>query len=887
MADKTAALKPTEKHLSIPLGIPEVIAAYKADFAYINDEAHDETYKWRAVQWYKEHWNINAPDFAAMLSSAFSKADNLLTAGMYYAYGVLCNFAEMQPETVREMFRELYDESQPLETRYDQFRKSCDALLIEYRNNSADHAKAHNHYQDLHAVSVYLFFAYPEKYFIYKASVEKAFRALTGLAEETHKPSGKLWKLESYSALCQSVLDVAAADADLLKRNRSRFDADCYPDPSSHLLALDIVYYGGAYLYPELTKTKPAAYWPSSTEYDPHITTEQWKTVLDDRAVTSPETLAMLRMMLELGGESTCAHLASVYGNVHNYYNMLGSTFGKRVAEALHCPVCRTDEKTRYFPIPFVGRSVTEDGTQHYAWKLRDELKEALEQMDLSQNKPATPKKTVTDVPKNTILYGPPGTGKTYQTVRYAVAILENKPLQDVEREPYQAVLLRYNRYKAAGRIEFTTFHQSYGYEEFIEGIRPVLDHDNDDQKDLTYEIAPGLFKLLCDRASEPILTQKNQDIGLNASPTIWKVSLAGTGKNPTRDECLKSGHIRIGYDSYGESITSETNFTAGGKNVLDAFIYKMQVGDIVLSCFSASTIDAIGVVTGDYEWHDEYEQYKRLRKVNWLVKDIREDITEANGSTMTLSSVYRLRISLSDVMALVSKHSSASSKFQANDQNYVFIMDEINRGNISKIFGELITLIEPTKRLGQPEGISVKLPYSKTPFGVPDNVYLIGTMNTADRSIATLDTALRRRFSFREMQPDPAVLEGIFVEGLSIQDLFVRMNRKISVLYDNDHTIGHAYFTKLKESPTLETLASIFENNILPLLQEYFYEDYEKIRLVLGDNNKPNEAEQFITAKAVDYAALFGNTDFEMDDAFQYKINPAAFHKIEAYRSI
>ena len=882
MADNAMDSNPTGKPFFVPLSIPEVIAAYKADFALVNK---NELYKWRAVQWYKSHWDINAPDFAVMLSAAFSKAYNLLDAGMYFPYKMLCQFSAMHPETVREMFRALYDESQPLEPRYDQFRKSCDALLIEYRNSSADHAKARNHYQDLHAVSVYLFFAYPEKYFIYKASVEKAFRALTGLTEKTHKHSGKLWKLEAYSALCQSVLDAANADIDLLKRSKDRLGADCYPDTAHHLLALDLVYFGGIYLYPELIAAEKAD--PALAAYDPHISTEQWKTLLTDSTVTSPETLAMLRMMLELGGESTCAHLASVYGNVHNHYNILGSTFGKRVSDVLHCPDCRVDKTIKYFPVPFVGRPVVEDGKKRYSWKLRDELKEALEQMDLPKNKPAPTKKSMTDVPKNTILYGPPGTGKTYQTVRYAVSIIENKPLQAIEHESYEDVLRRYRSYKAAGQIEFTTFHQSYGYEEFIEGIRPVLDHDNDDQKDLTYEIAPGLFKLLCDRASEPVLTQKNQDIGLNASPTIWKVSLAGTGKNPTRSECLQNGHIRIGYDSYGESITSETNFSAGGKTVLDAFIYKMQVGDIVLSCFSASTIDAIGVVTSEYEWHDEYEQYKRLRKVSWLVKDIREDITEANGSTMTLSSVYRLRLSLSEVMALVNKHSSASNKFQANSQNYVFIMDEINRGNISKIFGELITLIEPTKRLGQPEGLSVKLPYSKTPFGVPDNVYLIGTMNTADRSIAMLDTALRRRFSFREMQPDPAVLEGIVVEGLSIQDLFVRMNRKIRVLYDSDHTIGHAYFTKLKASPTLETLASIFENSILPLLQEYFYEDYEKIRLVLGDNNKPNEAEQFITAKAVDYAALFGNTDFEMDDAFCYEINPAAFHKIESYRSI
>ena len=253
----------------------------------------------------------------------------------------------------------------------------------------------------------------------------------------------------------------------------------------------------------------------------------------------------------------------------------------------------------------------------------------------------------------------------------------------------------------------------------------------------------------------------------------------------------------------------------------------------------------------------------------------------------MTLSSVYRMNISLGDVMAIIGKHSKNTSDVQANENKYVFVIDEINRGNISKIFGELITLIEPSKRIGQVEGASAKLPYSKKPFGVPDNVYLIGTMNTADRSIATIDTALRRRFQFKEMQPNPEVLEGINVDGISIKDMLTRMNKKISVLFDREHTIGHAYFMPLKKDNSLDALAVIFENNIIPLLQEYFYDDYEKIRLVLGDNRKANESEQFVVAKATDYSELFGDTDLDSDDAFSYEINKQAFGNIEAYKYI
>lgn len=348
----------------------------------------------------------------------------------------------------------------------------------------------------------------------------------------------------------------------------------------------------------------------------------------------------------------------------------------------------------------------------------------------------------------------------------------------------------------------------------------------------------------------------------------------------------MENNHIRIGWDGYGEMITDETEYSDGGRNVLNAFMNRMKVGDLVFSCYSATTVDAIGVVMGEYEWHDEYEELKRLRQVKWLVKDVYEDITELNGATMTLSSVYRLNISAADAMELVLKHIGDWPKAQSSS-NYVFVIDEINRGNISKIFGELITLIEPSKRIGQTEGTTAKLPYSQKPFGVPDNVYLIGTMNTADRSIATIDTALRRRFQFREMQPDPKVLEGVSVEDISIKELLERMNRKIAVLYDREHTIGHGYFMPLKADPTIGNLAVIFENNIIPLLQEYFYDDYEKIRLVLGDNNKDTEAEKFIIAKSVDYAELFGNADVEAEEAFSYEVNRAAFDNIDAYRSI
>ena len=488
-------------------------------------------------------------------------------------------------------------------------------------------------------------------------------------------------------------------------------------------------------------------------------------------------------------------------------------------------------------------------------------------------------------VAKNLILYGTPGTGKTYSSIQHAVAIVEEKLISEIRNEDYAVVFSRYLKYKDDGLIAFTTFHQSFSYEEFIEGIRPVVfsEENTESTAEIEYEVHDGIFKSFCDKAGTPIGSGENVDLGIGKSPTVWKVSLEGTGDNPTRTECLANGHIRIGWDNYGESITDETDYSKdGGSTVLNAFYNRMQIGDIIMSCYSSKTIDAIGVVTGEPEWHDEYQHYKRLRKVEWLVKDINEDIVDLNArKTMTLSTVYKLSVTVSDALQILRRLKPTLFNQNVKIPNRVFIIDEINRGNISKIFGELITLIEPSKRINAKEQIRAILPYSGQSFGVPDNVYIIGTMNSADRSIAMIDTALRRRFSFIEMQPDSTILNDVLVDGIDIASMLDTLNKRISVLLDREHTIGHSYLLTLKNQPAIEILAEIFEKKIVPLLQEYFYDDYEKIQLVLGDNQKPDDSTRFIIKKT-DALKLFGDADINFPD--YYEINSQAFMRIDAY---
>ncbi len=639
-------------------------------------------------------------------------------------------------------------------------------------------------------------------------------------------------------------------------------------------------------------------YYPSLSVYNPQISVDQWREILENPELTPPAMLAMLKCILELGGEATCAQLAQNGKYSAWYYNALGMHFGRRIKKKYNLPDFKDGGVTKFFVIPFLGRYV--NGGKHYAWKLRNELKEALIEMNKNRDSYLGEKQgEPVAMEKNIILYGPPGTGKTYHTCLYAVAIIEECSLETLLKENYEEVRERFNEYRQQGLIEFTTFHQSYSYEDFVEGIRPVI-QDDDVNMDgvIRYRVEAGVFRQFCDKAetekfTESLRTETSafDELEIGSSPVIWKVSLAGSGDNPIRSECLENGHIRIGWDSYGKDVTEETDFEYGGKAILDAFINKMEVGDIVVSCYSESVTDAVGIVTGEYEWHEEFEEYMRVRKVRWLVKNIRQNIYELNnGIKMTLSTVYQLKnINLDELLAIVKRHVVGQNNVVASKKlkNRVFIIDEINRGNISGIFGELITIIEPSKRLGAKESLKVRLPYSRKEFGVPDNIYIIGTMNTADRSLTGLDIALRRRFYFKRMSPEPRLLADMKLgdSGFTVADLLSVMNKRIAALLDLDHCIGHAPFLRLTRGyVSLSELSDIFRHAIFPLLEEYFFEDWNKIRVVLNDSHKLNPVVQFVRKiendnSTLEYEDVPSNKDFE--------INEKAFLIMDSYAQI
>lgn len=425
---------------------------------------------------------------------------------------------------------------------------------------------------------------------------------------------------------------------------------------------------------------------------------------------------------------------------------------------------------------------------------------------------------------KQIILQGAPGTGKTYTTAELTVALCDGADSLPATRKE---TMKRYKELVEDGSIAFTTFHQSMDYEEFVEGIKPVKNDDGS----ITYDVMDGLFKKICKEA-DYIETDTTGNEIIRQYPTIWKVSLQGTGDNPTRTDCMANGRIRIGWDEYGRDITEDTDYSKdGGKNVLDAFINKMQKGDYVLSCYSSTTIDAIGIIEGDYEWLDNVSEYKRSRKVKWLVKGIKENIYELNGNTaLTLSTVYKLNnITYDKLNQLLDKYKIKKLQQPDNDNKlpFVLIIDEINRGNVSKIFGELITLLEADKRLGAENEVTVTLPYSGDSFGVPSNLYIIGTMNTADRSVGYIDYAIRRRFAFYTIKASRNAIKDFYngkdsdlcEAALEYFDKVSQFFDNVSGEYDRDDVMpGHAYFM----AETFDELLLKMEYEVRPLLTEY-----------------------------------------------------------------
>lgn len=638
---------------------------------------------------------------------------------------------------------------------------------------------------------------------------------------------------------------------------------------------------------------------PKSNEYDPGLTAENYYDLFKDENIVKTTWLDALYELYKMPGHTaTCKQMGNEYGHLPSHYiSYLGSAAHNIVKET-DIDTAIIDGKEKYWPVLFLGKDTTDKTQGNFLWRMREPVKKAIEMLIEEGRFEKEVTETKTQYDHNMILYGPPGTGKTYKSIIYAVSICDNKPVNEVEKEPYEETLKRYKRLEEEGRVVLTTFHQSYGYEEFIEGIKPVLNADS-----IAYKVEDGIFKKFCNRA-KAARVQSSGNVNMKEEPRIWGMLLGGAGMTDLKEKCFANNEIRLGWsevadDEVQEDFATDSKSSWNAKHMVFDFINSMEIGDIVVIEKTNKSIDAIGVITGSYQYDKSNEKYPRSRAVEWLVKDIDQDMVQYLPSGRKQLSRFSLfsfdYIGMDAITEILDNNQAGLSvKVEHETRPCVFIIDEINRGNISKIFGELITLIEDTKRAGAKEAMEAVLPYSGDPFSVPNNVYILGTMNTADRSIALIDTALRRRFKFIEMRPESKVLTELGVgtleaDGmvLDIAKMLDVMNERIEYLYDREHTIGHAFFTKLKDDCCIETLAKIFENEIIPLLQEYFNEDYEKIQLVLGDNDK-EEAYKFIVDKEIKWGNIFNGSQHDIDLPEKgYAVNSEAFLKLNSYKKI
>lgn len=661
----------------------------KQYLAELPENWNDERYKWEGVQWFQDHWDIDAEDFGSMFETATAKGANLLASAHFTPRQMILEFIKYDTEEVRSMFAMLYDESQPLETRTENFMDRAEAMRKKYTPT------AKNDYQSTNAISTYLWLRYPEKYLIFKSTEYISVAEKTGMdyrIKQNGKASEMIKGFKMYAELNQILINSQAAREAIAKLISA--DPTLYKDPNLQTFTIDFGYWISRWY----TSLEQSLYFNQTTKMDPFI-------------------------------QQAC---------------------------------------------------------------------------NLLQSK------------KNLILQGAPGTGKTYNTAALALAVIDgNIP------ESHDEIMARYEELRSDGRIGFTTFHQSMDYEDFIEGIKPVHEAGA-----VRYEIEDGIFKQLCTSAkvASEVAASGTDNLleGMNSNPTIWKVSLESTGDNPTRRDCMANGYIRIGWSSYGDLDFSEDNpQVTEGKNILRAFQHDMKIGDIVVSCWSQDETDAIGIVTGDYEYRPDGGNMPRYRPVRWIVKGIQHNIKDINnGKHMVLGTVYRLSIQLKDLLDVIELYApAAQSQTDKSEKPFVLIIDEINRANVSKVFGELITLIEKDKRLGADHPVTLSLPYSKQKdFGVPQNIYIIGTMNTTDRSTGTLDYAIRRRFAFLTIPAKRDIIKDETAKQLFDDVKKFIESHKYADMDIEDLMVGHSYFMADND----DELAIKIQFEVIPLIKEY-----------------------------------------------------------------
>ncbi|MEJ8802147.1 McrB family protein [Pontibacter sp. H249] len=799
---KYASLCGLNGHSILQDPIKELVNKYKEDIRH--NGLREELYKWRLLQEYKGRPNTDVPDFTAEIKSI--DYSNLIYG---VGIGVIHHLAKGRPEEYRASFKVLFDEALPLAERLNYFSSETLKLFRELQPNPK-----HSHHHDERTMATLLTYYNPDKYALYKDSFYQKYCKLLGI-----KPKRVGEKYQHYLELLDEfITKYISADKELLGLVDDLLPADAFMDTNRKVLAQDILYRMLDKGLEEIEIGDASIYKISMGDFND----QEIADCIDQKKIIVHQNTKPLGQMRESQGlvYSTKMSIGDYFyltpGNRNQAVSLLGRITGPAIP-AIYNNFGDDGWLERTFEIVAAPKNKTKyTGKQKWWTPNRNSTCVSISYDELDEaNKLLIEPYFMARLVRNSDIKG----DATDLENRNEIEFIENKmPLNQILYGPpgtgktYNTINIAleilginadntdraelkkiFEERVAAGQIMFTTFHQSMSYEDFIEGIKPQEASDKEGNPIITYKVEPGIFRSICKAAS----IQE----GVNSFDEVYEQFL----EDIQTDDSLvlrTSTHkkpFRVSVNSVKNCVAkAETNVGTPmvvTKNMLREYVLKGEVLD-----WKPYTI---GI--GDY-----------------------------------IKSNYSLP---------VNQHIHQTKP-------YVLIIDEINRGNISQIFGELITLIEEDKRLGGKEQLEVTLPYSKEKFGVPANLYIIGTMNTADRSVEALDTALRRRFSFVEMPPryDLVGLQQE-VAGYKLADILQKINRRIEKLLGKDNLIGHSYFLCVKNT---EDLRAAFQNKIIPLLQEYFYGDYGKIGLVLGEDF----FKELDKVEEEDVFASFGNYD-------------------------
>ena len=782
--------------------LKDVLAQYKQSF--VSTQWGNEKYKWEAVKWFQDNWDVNASDFPEMLNRSLDKTFNLLASNNNFPKGMIVGFAKAAPEEVRAMFIALFNESQDVFERMNAFKMQSSILLEKYGNGAAQH------YQYENAISTYLWLRYPDKYYIYKFGEVKTVSSELE-SDYRFKKGAYADNIRNFLRLYDEISAALKEDTELVNLFQSQLTDTCYPDPELKTLTIDVGFYiSRLYSQEKAEKAEAASWFPS--DYTPGLTEEDWLALLGDDKVFTTGSLEIMKRMKDYGGQATCTQLAVKYGETKSFYLTGSTALAKRVVEKTGCPVLTDDknENSKWWPVLYIGRYATKDEQGSYIWKLRDELSSALDKTDLSGIElyvaaapgeedrgywwlNANPKIwsysdiAVGEVQSYTLYNENGNKRRIFQNFLDAKA---GDMIIGYESNPVKQIV-------AIGRVSAEQDGEKLFFEK-VEGLTSPIDYatlkECPELERMEYFQNPqgSLFKLT--RGEYDFIL----DMIREENPVSTDAAIDAYTKSDFLDEVYMTEKR---YENLVAVLRNKKNIILQGAPGVGKTFAARRLAWSMMGEKDDSRIEFVQFHQ-NYSYEDFMMGYKPVE----------------DGFELKYGIFYRF----------------CQKAANQPDKEFFFIIDEINRGNMSKIFGELLMLIEKDYR-----GTKATLAYNGLSFSVPKNLYIIGMMNTADRSLAMIDYALRRRFSFFEVEPG-FDSEGFihYQNGLNNETL----NELISKVKDLNHEIaldkslgkgfciGHSYFCG-RDICTDEWMHSIVDYDILPMLSEYWFDDPNKLQ--------------------------------------------------------